>query len=107
MESLKTITIPPIPDASLDLATELKERCGWLDSAEEIQRILGRGSHTMVVEHLRPEFVKSITDQLDALDVDYTCGTMRKRQLKRPVLPSVAHLQSLPAADSPQTAGQN
>ena len=72
METLKTITIPIIPDASLDLATKFKERLGWLDGPEEIQRILGCGTHTKVVEHLRPEFVKSITDHLEALGIDYT-----------------------------------
>src|SRR5437868_5145641 len=40
MNSLKTITIPIIPDASLMLASKLKERLGWLDAPEEIQQIL-------------------------------------------------------------------
>jgi hypothetical protein len=71
MEPLKTITIPLIPDASLEFATELKMRLRWLDSPEEIQRILGRGTHTKVVEHLRPEFVTSVTSQLDELGITY------------------------------------
>ena len=70
-ESLKTIVIPAIPDASIELATELKTRLGWLNDAEEIQAILGRGSHTKVVEHLRHEYVEEVTSVLESLDLDY------------------------------------
>jgi hypothetical protein len=72
MEPLKTITIPLISNPSLELATELKERLGWLDNSQEIQRILGCGTHTKVAEHLRPEFVTSITSELEALGIAYT-----------------------------------
>ena len=70
-ESLKTIVIPAIPNASIELATQLKDRIGWLNDVEEIQAILDRGSHTKVAEHVRHEFVDSITTVLESLNLDY------------------------------------
>ncbi|QDS99443.1 hypothetical protein [Adhaeretor mobilis] len=69
--SLKTVIIPAIPDASFELATELKTRLGWLDDAEEVQAILGRGSHTKVIEHLRPEYLAEVTAVLESLELEY------------------------------------
>lgn len=70
-ESLKTVVIPVIPNASIELAAKLKDRIGWLNDVDEIRAILGRGSHTKVAEHVRHEFVESIISVLASLDLEY------------------------------------
>ncbi len=70
-EKLKTVIIPAVPNASVKLAAQLKSRLGWLNEVEEIQAILGRGSHTRVVEHLRAEYVDSVTSVLESLGLGY------------------------------------